>query len=73
MPELPEVEVSRMGVAPPLERHTITKVVVRQRQLRWPVPDDIQQAIGHKITSVTRRAKYHFLNTAVVSSVSQRG
>ena len=73
MPELPEVEVSRMGVAPHLESHTITKVVVRQRQLRWPVPDDIQQAIGHKITSVTRRAKYLFLNTEVGSIVLHLG
>ena len=73
MPELPEVEVSRMGVAPHLEGHTISKIVVRQPQLRWPVPNDIQQTVGKVVTSVTRRAKYLFLNTEVGSIILHLG
>ncbi|MDM7859278.1 bifunctional DNA-formamidopyrimidine glycosylase/DNA-(apurinic or apyrimidinic site) lyase [Alteromonas sp. ASW11-36] len=73
MPELPEVEVSRLGVAPHLESQSITAVVVRDKRLRWPVPDDVQRAVGHQIQSVTRRAKYLFLNTDVGSIVLHLG
>ena len=73
MPELPEVEVSRLGVAPHLEQQQITQIIVRNPKLRWPVPEVISEAIGHKITSVTRRAKYLFLNTQVGSIVLHLG
>ena len=39
MPELPEVETTRRGIAPHLLHQVIRGAVVRQRQLRWPVPD----------------------------------
>jgi formamidopyrimidine-DNA glycosylase len=58
MPELPEVEVSRMGIAPHLEGQLITQIIVRDKRLRWPVPEDIQEAVGQPIRSVRRRAKY---------------
>lgn len=58
MPELPEVEVSRMGVAPHLEQHNIERVIVRERRMRWPVPEAISEAEGQRVTAVTRRAKY---------------
>lgn len=73
MPELPEVEVSRLGVAPHLESQIIVAIIVRDKRLRWPVPEDIQLAIGHSIRSVTRRAKYLFLNTKVGSIVLHLG
>ncbi|RJG49502.1 bifunctional DNA-formamidopyrimidine glycosylase/DNA-(apurinic or apyrimidinic site) lyase [Motilimonas pumila] len=73
MPELPEVEVSRLGIRPHLELHTIKQVIVRQSQLRWPVPDSIQQACGQTIERVERRAKYLLLRTQVGTIVLHLG
>ena len=41
MPELPEVETTRRGIAPHLLGQTIERVVVRDRRLRWPIPEDL--------------------------------
>ena len=59
MPELPEVETTRKGIQPYLEKASITAVTIRQFSLRWPIADDLadiltQQVIHH----VRRRAKY---------------
>ena len=59
MPELPEVEVTRRGIAPHLEGHTITSAVVRHRGMRWPVPANLARTLeGLTVTSVGRRGKY---------------
>ena len=59
MPELPEVETSRRGIAPWLENKRVSRVVVRERRLRWPVPAEIDNILpGQRITSLRRRAKY---------------
>lgn len=58
MPELPEVEVSRLGIEPYLTGAVLKKVVVRQPQLRWPVPTEISQLKNEPILAVKRRAKY---------------
>lgn len=63
MPELPEVEVSRQGIAPYLENAQITQIIVRNGQLRWPVPMALQDAVGCTVISVRRRAKYLLLET----------
>lgn len=63
MPELPEVEVSRMGIAPHLEGQQIDKVVVRDKRLRWPIPEHVENFAGALITQVERRAKYLILHT----------
>ncbi|MBW4934827.1 bifunctional DNA-formamidopyrimidine glycosylase/DNA-(apurinic or apyrimidinic site) lyase [Marinobacter sp. F4206] len=63
MPELPEVETTRRGIAPHCEGQTITRVTVRNPSLRWPVPEDLAQRLeGKVIRTVDRRAKYLFLN-----------
>jgi len=62
MPELPEVETSRRGIAPLLEGHIVSDVVVRQRQLRWPVPRGLKKRLaGRELMLVERRAKYLLL------------
>jgi len=38
MPELPEVETTRRGIAPALIGRRVLDVVVRDRRLRWPIP-----------------------------------
>ncbi len=59
MPELPEVEVTRRGVAPHLEGRTVTAVTLRHSGLRWPFPADLPQCLsGHTIRSTGRRGKY---------------
>ncbi len=66
MPELPEVETTRRGIAPHLEGQTVTDVRVRQRRLRWPVPRDLStRLIGQELILVERRAKYLLLRFRV--------
>ena len=64
MPELPEVETSRRGIAPWVEGQTVANVIVRDRRLRWPVPMEIDRLLpGQKINSLSRRAKYLLFET----------
>lgn len=59
MPELPEVETTCRGIEPHLIEQTITGAVVRQTQLRWPVPRGLAKKItGQTIHAVERRGKY---------------
>jgi formamidopyrimidine-DNA glycosylase len=59
MPELPEVETVRLGLAPVLEGHVLTGVEVRRHNLRIPFPRDFAARLkGHKVTRLKRRAKY---------------
>ncbi len=59
MPELPEVETTRRGLEPHLVGRRIRDVVVRNPNLRWPVPGDLSQRLrGGKIEAVRRRGKY---------------
>jgi len=64
MPELPEVEVTCRGIAPHITHQTMSKAIVRQRQLRWPIPHDFAKMVqGQPIIAVKRRAKYLLLST----------
>jgi formamidopyrimidine-DNA glycosylase len=59
MPELPEVETTRRGVAPHVERHKVTAVRIYDRRLRWPVPLDLpRRLVGRTVDRVDRRSKY---------------
>lgn len=59
MPELPEVETTRRGIAPHIEGREISEVIVRERRLRTPVPDGFENAlVGRRIGELGRRAKY---------------
>lgn len=73
MPELPEVEVSRMGITPHLVGQTIKAIHVRQPKLRWPIPEELQQLIGQKIAGVSRRAKYLLIETGSGSAIVHLG
>jgi formamidopyrimidine-DNA glycosylase len=62
MPELPEVETTRRGITPHLVGRRIASVVVREPQLRWPVPAGIETRLaGQRIEAIERRAKYLLL------------
>lgn len=59
MPELPEVEVVRRGLAPELTGAVVSEVVVRDSRLRWPIPADLPARMkDRKIVSIARRGKY---------------
>jgi len=58
LPELPEVETTLRGIEPFLTGHSIRKIVVRNRGLRWPVPEEVHQAGGRRVVRCWRRAKY---------------
>ena len=59
MPELPEVETVRLGLAPALEGRTITHAETRRGDLRRPFPHDFAARLkGRKVTALRRRAKY---------------
>ena len=58
MPELPEVEVTRRGIAARLVGQRVTEIVVREPRLRWPVPATLARLRGQRITAVRRRGKY---------------
>jgi formamidopyrimidine-DNA glycosylase len=74
MPELPEVETTRRGIEPHLVGRTIEGVVLRRRDLRWPVPRAIRSRLpGQRIDAVERRAKYLLLHTAAGSALLHLG
>ncbi len=74
MPELPEVETTRRGLAPHLEGKRIRGVVLRRPDLRWPIPAEIESVLpGQRIDAVRRRAKYLLLDTQAGSALLHLG
>jgi formamidopyrimidine-DNA glycosylase len=59
MPELPEVETVRRGLAPALVGHTFERVEQRRADLRFPLPQRFSARLcGQKVERLERRAKY---------------
>ena len=57
MPELPEVETTRRGIAPHITGRQVTRVIVRNPNLRWKVPARLNREMsGQVINGVMRRA-----------------
>jgi formamidopyrimidine-DNA glycosylase len=74
MPELPEVETTRRGIAPYLEGRRVLDVVIRQRKLRWPIPSIVHKKLaGQVIERVDRRAKYLLAHTQAGTAVMHLG
>jgi len=74
MPELPEVETSRRGIEPHIVDTTISRVVIRERRLRWPVSRAVDRNLpGQTVTSVARRAKYLLINTGQGTAILHLG
>jgi len=74
MPELPEVETTRRGLAPHLEGRSVHGVILRRPDLRWPIPPEVSEQLpGQAIEAVRRRAKYLLLDTAIGSAVLHLG
>jgi len=64
MPELPEVETSRLGLIPHVEGRVIERVIVRNAALRWPVSDEVTALTDAQVLSIARRGKYLLFNFA---------
>ncbi|WP_397573002.1 bifunctional DNA-formamidopyrimidine glycosylase/DNA-(apurinic or apyrimidinic site) lyase [Silanimonas sp.] len=74
MPELPEVETTRRGLAPHLEGRRVTGVTLRRPDLRWPIPAAVCERLpGQRIEAVERRAKYLLTHTAAGSALWHLG
>jgi formamidopyrimidine-DNA glycosylase len=77
MPELPEVEVTRRALAPHVEGHTVHRVLVRDRRLRWPVPAALARTLGgHTVLALERRGKYllwRFAHGTLISHLGMSG
>jgi formamidopyrimidine-DNA glycosylase len=74
LPELPEVETTRRGIAPYVVGRRVTGVILRRADLRWPIPPEISERLpGQRIDAVERRAKYLLLHTAAGSALLHLG
>ena len=78
MPELPEVETVRRGLATVLDGARLANVILRRRTLRVPIPDDFEaRLIGQKIVRLGRRAKYLLIEvedgTIVIAHLGMSG
>lgn len=74
MPELPEVETTRRGIAPHVTGECITGVIVRNPDLRWPVTRRLANELtGQVIRRVNRRAKYLLLETDAGTAILHLG
>jgi formamidopyrimidine-DNA glycosylase len=59
VPELPEVETVRRGLAPVMEGQRIVEAVLRRPDLRWPLPDRMAERLrGQRVERLRRRSKY---------------
>ncbi len=74
MPELPEVETTRRGLAPHLVGRRIESVTLRRDALRWPIPPEVSaRLVGAQIAAIRRRAKYLLLDTGAGSALWHLG
>ena len=74
MPELPEVETTRRGLAPHLVGRTVVALDIRQPRLRWPIPAALRKKLpGQRIDSIERRAKYLLVHTKAGSALLHLG
>jgi formamidopyrimidine-DNA glycosylase len=77
MPELPEVEVTRLGLAPHLEGRLVEGVLMRREGLRWPFPPGLPGLLaGQRILLTGRRGKYlliHFAHGTLIIHLGMSG
>lgn len=73
MPELPEVEVTRMGIEPHIKQQKVSQITIRNGRLRWPIPDEINDLVGQTVLQVERRAKYLLIKSATGTAILHLG
>lgn len=77
MPELPEVEVTRQGIAPRIVGQRLTGILIRHAQLRWPVPGHLGTTLKNQVLQkIERRGKYllfHFKSGCILLHLGMSG
>ena len=77
MPDLPEVETTLRGLVRPMVGRQVTRVVVRNPAMRWPVPANLDALLaGQTIRALSRRAKYllvHFDHGTLILHLGMSG
>jgi formamidopyrimidine-DNA glycosylase len=77
MPELPEVETTLRGIAPHLSGQVVADVIIRNAQLRWPIPRNLPKLLrGQPVRNLERRAKYllvHFDHGTLILHLGMSG
>jgi formamidopyrimidine-DNA glycosylase len=74
MPELPEVETVRRGLAPILSGAILLGARVREPRLRWPVPEDLDRQLSHRVLeTIDRRGKYLLFRLDGVTLIAHLG
>lgn len=63
MPELPEVETTRLGIMPHVVGRKMNEIIVRRYDLRLPISKNMESLIGSSFLHVGRRSKYLLLET----------
>lgn len=59
MPELPEVETTRLGISPHVTGQIITDVIIRNKKLRWPITATLKKdLLNQSFQTIDRRGKY---------------
>jgi len=69
VPELPEVETTLRGIEPHVSGASVVEVIVRRRDLRQAVSEDMSEIQGRRVTGVKRRSKYLLLAISDGSSL----
>jgi formamidopyrimidine-DNA glycosylase len=69
MPELPEVETTRLGIAPHLVGATIRDATARRTDLRYPIPTSLLSLAGPSIIALERRSKYLLFHLSDLSTM----
>ena len=65
MPELPEVETTRLGIAPLIKAQRVKNVLIRDDRLRWKIPSVLKTKLQQqRILDVKRRGKYLLFSTS---------
>ncbi|KQI73796.1 5-hydroxymethyluracil DNA glycosylase [Loktanella sp. 5RATIMAR09] len=65
MPELPEVETVKAGIAPVMEGRVIARAEVNRPDLRWPFPERMAERLtGQRVSGLRRRSKYILVDLA---------
>ncbi|HJD43667.1 MAG TPA: bifunctional DNA-formamidopyrimidine glycosylase/DNA-(apurinic or apyrimidinic site) lyase [Candidatus Paenalcaligenes intestinipullorum] len=65
MPELPEVETTRRGIATVMTANTLQEFIIHEPRMRWPIPAELPSLInGHTVQACERRGKYILLKFA---------
>lgn len=74
MPELPEVETTRLGLAPALTGRVLQHVHIRNPRLRWPIPTDLAARLaGQRLLGIARRGKYLLFDFGEVTQIVHLG